>query len=202
MELEKLQKLTAKEWHKLADRIKPETRNFIDGKFVAAKKGRTFESVNPVNGEVIAEVARSGAEDVDAAVKAARRAFRSGVWSRMAPRDRMAVLFRYADLIDEHAADFAVLDVLNMGKPVSDMINSDVPGATITFRFMAETIDKINGDVAPTDSATFHYILREPLGVVACVVPWNYPLMMASWKVAPADTGECRAVRRTAPSQK
>jgi gamma-glutamyl-gamma-aminobutyraldehyde dehydrogenase len=186
MELEKLHKLTAKDWHKLADRIKPETRNFIGGKFVAAKKGRIFESANPVNGEVIAEVARSGADDVDAAVKAARKAFRSGVWSRMAPRDRMAVLYRFADLIDEHAADFAVLDVLNMGKPVSDMINSDVPGATITFRFMAETIDKINGQVAPTDPAAFHYILREPLGVVACVVPWNYPLMMASWKVAPA----------------
>jgi gamma-glutamyl-gamma-aminobutyraldehyde dehydrogenase len=186
MDLEQAKKLGKKDWHKMAEKIKPETRNFIDGKFVAARKGKTFESINPVNGEVIAEVARSDASDVDAAVKAGRKAFKSGAWSRMAPRDRMDVLYRYANLIREHAVDFALLDVLNMGKPVSDMLNSDVPGSALTFQFMAECIDKIFGQVTATAASEFHYIAREPLGVVGCIVPWNYPLMMASWKIAPA----------------
>ncbi len=186
MNLEQAKKMDKKAWHKLAGKIKPETRNFIDGKFVDSRKGKRFDSINPVNGETIAEVVRSDAGDVDAAVKSARKAFKSGVWSRMAPRDRMAVLFRYADLIREHAVDFALLDVLNMGKPVSDMLNSDVPGSATCFQFFAETIDKQEGVVTATAASEFNYILREPLGVVGCVVPWNYPLMMASWKVAPA----------------
>jgi gamma-glutamyl-gamma-aminobutyraldehyde dehydrogenase len=104
----------------------------------------------------------------------------------MAPRDRMGVLYRYAELIREHAAEFALIDTLDMGKPISEMVNIDVPGAAMTFQYFAETIDKIDGQVTNTASTEFHYILREPLGVVGCVVPWNYPLMMASWKVAPA----------------
>ncbi|HXQ41241.1 MAG TPA: aldehyde dehydrogenase family protein, partial [Candidatus Udaeobacter sp.] len=186
MNLDQAKALDRKGWHKVAAKLKPETRNFIDGKFVEAKKGRHFESINPVDNSVICEVARSDASDVDAAVKAARKAFRSGAWSRMAPRDRMDVLYRYAQLIRDHAVEFAALDVLNMGKPVSDMVNSDVPGSAITFQFMAECIDKIFGQVTATPVSEFHYILREPLGVVGCVVPWNYPLMMAAWKVAPA----------------
>jgi gamma-glutamyl-gamma-aminobutyraldehyde dehydrogenase len=186
MDLEQAKSLDRKGWHKMAGKLKPETRNFIDGKFVAAKKGKTFKTYNPATGEVLAEVTRSDASDVDAAVAAARKAFKSGVWSRMAPRDRMAVLYRYADLIREHAAEFALLDTLDMGKPISDMINSDVPGSALTFQYFAETIDKIDGQVTNTASTEFHYILREPLGVVACIVPWNYPLMMAAWKVAPA----------------
>src|SRR5690242_15324467 len=186
MNLEQAKSLDRKGWHKVAGKLKPETRNFVDGKFIEAKKGRTFESINPVDNSVICEVARSDASDVDSAVKAARKAFRSGVWSRMAPRERMEILYRYANLIREHAAEFAVLDVLNMGKPVSEMINGDVPGSALTFQFMAECIDKVFGQVTATATSEFHYILREPLGVVGCVVPWNYPLMMASWKVAPA----------------
>src|SRR5246127_5493071 len=186
MNLEQAKALDRKGWHKVADKLKPETRNLIDGKFVDAKKGRKFESINPVDNSVICEVARSDASDVDAAVKSARKAFRAGVWSRMAPRDRMDILYRYAELIREHAVEFAVLDVLNMGKPVSDMVSSDVPGSALTFQFMGECIDKVFGQVTATASSEFHYILREPLGVVGCVVPWNYPLMMASWKVAPA----------------
>jgi len=186
MDLEQAKSLDRKGWHKMASKLKPETRNFIGGKFVAGKKGKTFKTYNPANGEVLAEVTRSDASDVDAAVAAARKAFRSGVWSRMAPRDRMAILYRFAELIRQHAAEFAVTDTLDMGKPVSEMINIDVPGSAMTFQYFAETIDKIDGQVTNTASTEFHYILREPLGVVGCVVPWNYPLMMASWKVAPA----------------
>ena len=173
-------------WHKLADNLKPETRCFIDGDFVAAEKGGTFETLNPATGDAIAEVARGTAEDIDAAVAAARRAFKSGVWSRMAPRKRMNVLYRYAQRIAEHGREFALLDTLDMGKPISEMINSDVPSAAQTLQFFAETIDKLDGMVTNTASSALHYILRQPLGVVGCIVPWNYPLMMAAWKIAPA----------------
>jgi len=162
MNLDQAKALDRKAWHKLADKLKPETRNFIGGKFVAAKKGKTFETINPATGEVLAEVTRSDAGDVDMAVAAARKAFKSGVWSRMAPRDRMAVLFRYAELIRENAAEFALIDTLDMGKPISEMVNIDVPGAAMTFQYFAETIDKIDGQVTNTASSEFHYILREP----------------------------------------
>jgi len=186
MNLEQAKALEKKDFHQYADKLKFETRNFIDGKFVEAKKGRKFESINPATGAPFCEVARSDADDVDAAVKAARKAFKSGVWSRMAPRNRLEVLYKFAALIEANALEFALLDVLNMGKPVSDMLNADIPGSAVTFRFFAETIDKITGDITNTAHTEFQMILREPLGVVGCIVPWNYPLMMAAWKCAPA----------------
>ncbi|HTO84077.1 MAG TPA: aldehyde dehydrogenase [Methylomirabilota bacterium] len=186
MNLEQAKGLDKKAFHEYADKLKIETRNFIDGKFVDPQKGRKFENINPATGEAFCAVARSDAGDVDAAVKAARKAFKSGVWSRMAPRNRMEVLYRFAQLIKDNALEFALLDVLNMGKPVSDMLNADVPGSALTFQFFGETIDKITGDVTNTAQTEFQMILREPLGVVGCIVPWNYPLMMAAWKVAPA----------------
>ena len=158
-------------WHKLADSLEPETRCFIDGDFVTAKKGGTFETLNPATGDVIAEVARGTGEDIDAAVAAARRAFKSGVWSRMAPRKRMNILYRFSQLIADHVKEFALLDTLDMGKPISDMINSDVPGSASTFQFFAETIDKLDGMVTNTAPSALHYILRQPLGVVGCIVP-------------------------------
>ncbi len=181
-----IRELDAAGWHDLADDLKPETRCFIDGDFVAAAKGGIFESINPATGEVIAEVARGTAEDIEAAVAAARRAFKSGVWSRMAPRKRMNVLYRYSQLISDHAIEFALLDTLDMGKPISNMIRSDVPAAARTLQFFAETIDKLDGMVTNTSPNALHYILRQPLGVVGCIVPWNYPLLMAAWKIAPA----------------
>jgi len=186
MDLEKAKTLDKKALHKYADKLKPETRMFIDGKFVAAKKGRKFQTINPATGEVLAEVARGDAGDVDLAVKSARKAFKSGVWSRMAPRDRMDVMYRFANLIKENALNFALLDSLDMGKPVSDMLNIDVPASAATFQFFGETIDKIEGVVTNTAQSEFQCILRQPLGVIGCIVPWNYPLMMAAWKVAPA----------------
>jgi len=186
MNLEQAKALGKKDFHSYADKLTLETRNFIDGKFVEASKGRKFEGINPATGQAFCEVARSDAEDVDAAVKAARKAFKSGAWSRMAPRSRMEVLSKFAELIKANALEFALLDVLNMGKPVSDMLNADIPGSALTFQFFAETIDKITGDITNTAHSEFQMILREPLGVVGCIVPWNYPLMMAAWKVAPA----------------
>ncbi len=175
-------------WEDIAAREleRAETRFFIDGRFVDALDGGRFDSINPATGEVIASVAAANGKDVDAAVAAARRSFRAGTWSRMAPRARMEVLYRFTQLIDEHAAQLAVLDTLNMGKPISDMLEVDLPSVIETFRFMAECIDKIEGSVTNTETDVMHFILREPLGVVGAISPWNYPLLMATWKVAPA----------------
>jgi gamma-glutamyl-gamma-aminobutyraldehyde dehydrogenase len=173
-------------WRERAERVKPETGLFIGGRFVNASSGARFPTLNPTTRQTLAEVAQGTAKDVDLAVAAARKAFRSGVWSRMAPRARMEILYKAAQLMQEHGDELALLDCLDMGKPISEMINIDVPGSVLTWQYFAETIDKIEGAVTNTDPSALHMITREPLGVVGCVVPWNYPLMMASWKCAPA----------------
>ncbi|MGE0583487.1 MAG: aldehyde dehydrogenase family protein [Steroidobacteraceae bacterium] len=175
-------------WQAVATKAqkKLETRLFIDGKFVDAKKGGRFTSVNPATGEPFAEVSAGTAEDIDRAVQAARKAFRSGAWSKMAPRARMEVMNRFAALIDEHAESIAVLDTLDMGKPIADVIGIDLPAVVETIRFMAECIDKVEGAVTSTESGVVHMVLREPYGVVGAISPWNYPLLMATWKIAPA----------------
>ncbi|MDR1887887.1 MAG: aldehyde dehydrogenase family protein [Zoogloeaceae bacterium] len=175
-----------KRWRELADAVKPETRLFIDGRFVDAVDGQRFTTLNPANGKPLAEMARGNEKDVDLAVRAARRAYRSGVWSRRSPRDRMGVMFRIAQLLEAHAEEFALLDCLDMGKSISELTSIDLPCSIQTFQYFAETIDKVEGVVTSTDRSALHMIVREPLGVVACVTPWNFPLMMAAWKVAPA----------------
>ena len=177
---------TAADWHALVAARAVDIANVIDGEHRPALSGDTFDVVNPATGQRRAGAPRSGKADVDAAVASARRAFRSGAWSRLAPRERMGVLGKFADLIAAHAEDFALLDTLDMGKPVSDMLNVDVPGSATCIRFFAETIDKIEGTVTATAFDALHYILRQPLGVVGLIVPWNYPLMMAAWKLGPA----------------
>jgi gamma-glutamyl-gamma-aminobutyraldehyde dehydrogenase len=159
---------------------------FIDGELSDATSGDRFETIDPANGEVVASVPSGTAEDVDRAVASARRAFKSGVWSRMEPRARMEVLYRFARLIEAQALEFALLDSLDVGKPVTDMLTGDVPAAALTFQYFAEATDKVEGTVTTTASDALHYIIRQPLGVVACITPWNYPLLMNAWKVAPA----------------
>jgi gamma-glutamyl-gamma-aminobutyraldehyde dehydrogenase len=175
-------------WQAVASRAQKrlETRLFIDGKFVDAKKGGRFATVNPATGTPIAEMSAGTAEDIDRAVDAARRAFRSGSWSKMAPRARMEVMNRFAALIDEHAESLAVLETLDMGKPIADVVGVDLPAVVETIRFMAECIDKVEGAVTSTESGVMHLVLREPFGVVGAISPWNYPLLMATWKIAPA----------------
>jgi gamma-glutamyl-gamma-aminobutyraldehyde dehydrogenase len=175
-------------WHAVAAAARPriETRLFIDGRFVDAAAGGRFTTVNPATGEALAEMSAGTAADIDRAVAAARKAFRSGAWSRLAPRQRMEVLYRFADLIDSNAETLAVLETLDMGKPVGDVVSSDLPAVIETVRFMAECIDKIEGAVTATETGVMHMILREPLGVVGAISPWNYPLLMAAWKIAPA----------------
>ncbi len=169
-----------------ATRARLETRLFIDGKFVDAAKGGRFDSVNPANGEVLAQMSAGTAEDIDRAVATARRAFRDGAWSRLAPRARMEVMYRFASLIERDAETLTVLETLDMGKPVSDVLSVDLPSVIDTMRFMAEGSDKIEGSGTNTEAGVMHLVLREPLGVVGAISPWNYPLLMAAWKVAPA----------------
>ena len=181
-------------WQSVAARelAKAEVRLFINGEFVDAIDGNRFDCVNPATGETIASAAAANEKDVDAAVNAARAAFRAGAWRGMAPRERMETLYRFTQLIDEHAEELAILDTLCMGKPISDMLAIDLPSVIETFRFMAECIDKLEGSVTNTEADVMHFVLREPLGVVGAISPWNYPLLMAAWKVAPAlAAGNC-----------
>jgi gamma-glutamyl-gamma-aminobutyraldehyde dehydrogenase/4-guanidinobutyraldehyde dehydrogenase/NAD-dependent aldehyde dehydrogenase len=159
---------------------------FVDGAYVDAASGATFDCVSPGTGRVIAQVSACDSEDVDRAVAGARRAFESGVWSRTAPKKRKKVLQRFAVLIEEHSDELALLETLDMGKPISDSRKVDVPLAAEAIAYYAEAIDKVYDEVAPTGPSDVVMIVREPLGVIAAVVPWNFPLLMASWKLGPA----------------
>ncbi|WP_455360182.1 aldehyde dehydrogenase [Streptomyces sp. SYSU K21746] len=162
------------------------TRLYIDGQQVDALSGTTFERVSPRDGRVIARVAAGDAEDVDRAVASARRAFESGTWSGRPPRQRRVVLQRLARLVEEHAEELALLESVDMGKPYTDALAVDLRVTVQALDFYAEAVDKRYDEVAPTDDGTLATITREPLGVVGAVVPWNFPLMMAVWKIAPA----------------
>ncbi len=188
MNLEQIESHDFQQWNAVADQAKTqiETRLFINGDYVDAVAGGRFSTINPANGEVVAEMSEGMPEDIDRAVASARVAFKSGCWSRLAPRDRMEILYSFARLIDEHAEELAVLETLDMGKPIADVVAQDIPACIETIRFMAEGIDKIEGSVTNTDNDSLHLVIREPLGVVGCIPPWNYPLLMATWKIAPA----------------
>ena len=188
MSLADIESHDRRRWHSVADKVRSqlETRLFIDGEFCDSVEGRSFHSVNPATGETLAKVSKGMPEDIDRAVASAKAAFRSGCWSRIAPRERMEILYRFADLVDEHSEQLAVLETLDMGKPIGDVVAEDLPSVISTIRFMAEGIDKIEGSVTNTDHDALHMVIREPLGVVGCISPWNYPLLMATWKVAPA----------------
>jgi len=176
----------AVDWRALAKSLAPATSAFIDGRYVPAKSGETFDCVNPANGELIAKVAACGAPDVDAAVASARRAFEGGAWSRRAPAARKKVLLRFAELIRSHREELALLETTDMGKPISDSMKVDIPAAANSIAWFGEAIDKVYDEVAPTAHETLATITREPAGVVGAIVPWNFPLLMASWKLGPA----------------
>jgi acyl-CoA reductase-like NAD-dependent aldehyde dehydrogenase len=159
---------------------------FVDGAYVDAASGETFDCINPATGRTIASVAACDADDVDRAVRGARAAFESGVWSRKAPKQRKRVLVRLAELIREHRDELALLETLDMGKPIRDSRAVDVPLAAECIAYYGEAIDKVYDEVAPTGPGDVVMLVREPLGVVGAVVPWNFPLLMASWKVGPA----------------
>lgn len=176
----------AAHWQGVAQAVRPETLLLIDGKFDDGEDGEVIASSNPANGNPVAEVACGSAADIERAADIAERRFRQGVWSRLALRERISVMLRLAELVQANAETFAVLDTLEMGKPIGEMLAIDVPGSVLTIRYLAECIDKIGGACPNTNAGALHYMLRQPIGVVGCITPWNYPLMMAAWKVAPA----------------
>ncbi|MEO5758295.1 MAG: aldehyde dehydrogenase [Mesorhizobium sp.] len=181
-----MSELSHKDWIGKASAIRFRDKAFIDGKSVPARSGRTFASINPATGETLAEVASCGEEDIDIAVSAARRSFESGAWSRASPSHRKDVLLRLAQLLRENLHELALLESLDMGKLVKDAASVDVPGSAAIFQWYGEAIDKIYDEVAPTGEGDLVLVRREPLGVVGAVVPWNFPLDMATWKCAPA----------------
>jgi gamma-glutamyl-gamma-aminobutyraldehyde dehydrogenase/4-guanidinobutyraldehyde dehydrogenase/NAD-dependent aldehyde dehydrogenase len=158
---------------------------FIGGNYVDAASGQTFECINPATGKVLTKVAACDKEDVDRAVKAARAAFDKGSWSRAAPAERKKKLLKFAELIDKHNAELALLETLDMGKPIRDSSSIDIPLSAGCIRWYGEAIDKVYDEIAPTAPTAISLIRREPLGVVAAVVPWNFPLLMGSWKIGP-----------------
>ena len=177
---------TAADWQRLAAAVRPAADLFIDGDYRPALSGRRLADISPRDGTVIAEVAAADAADVDVAVRSSLDAFGDGRWREADPRHRQQVLLRWSELILEHTEELALLETLDVGKPISDSLSVDVPGAARTVRWYAEAIDKVYDEIAPAPRRALALVTREPLGVVGAVVPWNYPMIIAMWKVAPA----------------
>jgi phenylacetaldehyde dehydrogenase len=170
----------------------------IDGKWVAATSGKTFDSIDPATGEVLARVAEGDKADIDLAVKAARRAFESGPWAKMSASERGRVIWKIGDLIEKHTEEFAELETLDNGKPISVSRVADVPLAADLFRYMAGWATKIEGSTIPIAGPFLAYTRREPIGVVGQIIPWNFPLLMAAWKLGPALATGCTIVLKPA----
>lgn len=185
-----------KSFYSVAPKKSFQTKLFINGKFVDSISGKTFETTNPANGEVLAKVSEADKLDVDVAVKSARKAFQS--WRNSFPTQRRAILNKLADLIDKNADELALLDSLDNGKPFNFAKNVDVSLTTQCFRYYAGWADKIEGSTIPADGDYFVYTRREPLGVCGQIIPWNFPLLMAAWKLAPALATGNTVVMKTA----
>ncbi|MDV7211093.1 aldehyde dehydrogenase [Azotobacter beijerinckii] len=177
---------TRADWEERARRLTLEGRAFVDGHYLTAVENATFDCLSPVDGRRLAQVASCNAADAELAVAAARRSFEDGRWSRLAPAKRKAVMIRLAELLETHREELALLETLDMGKPITDALRIDVPAAARALRWSGEAIDKLYGEVAATPDDELGLVTREPVGVVAAIVPWNFPLLMACWKLGPA----------------
>jgi phenylacetaldehyde dehydrogenase len=171
---------------------------FIDGTWVEAASGKTFPTYNPATGEVMAQVAEGDREDINRAVKAARRAFDGGPWPEMSASERGRMIWKLGDLIEQHLEEFAQLESLDNGKPLSVARVADVPLAADLFRYMAGWATKIEGNTIPFSTKFHAYTRREPVGVVGQIIPWNFPLLMAAWKLGPALATGCTVVLKPA----
>ncbi|HEV7714042.1 MAG TPA: aldehyde dehydrogenase family protein, partial [Steroidobacteraceae bacterium] len=172
-------------WHDRAKALNLRTQAFIGGRYVDSVSGATFTRVNPANGEPLADIVACDTRDIDAAVASARAAFESGSWSKQAPAARKRVLQKFAELILANLEELALLETLDTGKPIRDSLSVDIPAAARCIQWYAEAVDKIYDEVAPTGHDTLALITREPLGVIGAIVPWNFPLIMAAWKIGP-----------------
>lgn len=184
--------------HRVAASLRIAGHAFIDGKFVDAKDGARFETSNPATGQVIASVAHCGPADVDAAAAAARRSVRQGVWAKCAPEVRKEALLALAGLVRTHAVELAVLESIDSGKPIRDCLREIGEEVPTCFQWYAELADKSFGKTAPAGADVWAMIVREPVGVVGLVLPWNFPLLMAAWKLAPALASGCSVLVKPA----
>lgn len=173
------------DWKHLSASIQLDGRAFINGKRVAAKSGAQFDCISPINGQKIADIARGNGDDIDAAVAAARAAFEDGRWAHKIPRERKMIMVRFSELLLQNAETLALMETLDMGKPVNYSLNVDVNSAANNLRWFGEAIDKVYDEIATTPRTALALITREPVGVVGAIVPWNYPMLMACWKIAP-----------------
>lgn len=178
--------MTNRLWHDRAATLKIDGRAFINGQRTWATSEKKFDNISPIDGRNLGAVARCEADDVDLAVAAARKAFEDGRWAGLAPAARKRILIKFADLVLQYSDELALLETLDMGKPIKYSQSVDVKSAANCLRWYGEAIDKIYDEIAPTASDSLALITREPVGVVAAIVPWNYPMLMASWKIAPA----------------
>ena len=163
-----------------------EGRAFLGAGYQPTQSGETFTKRSPIDGRVLAEVARCGAAEVDTAVATARQAFEDRRWSGLAPRERKQILLRFADLIERNSEELALLETLDMGKPIHDAESVDLRLLVLCMRWYAEALDKIYDELAPVGDGSIGMIVREPIGVVGAIIPWNFPLMLAGWKMGPA----------------
>ncbi|MBL8648040.1 MAG: aldehyde dehydrogenase family protein [Sphingosinicella sp.] len=175
----------ASHWRGLADTLPRPSGHFIDGAYVQTG-GETIEIIDPAHGSALSRTPDAGADIVDHAVGIASARCGEGIWSRCSPRARGEVLWKLADLIEAEAERFAVLESLCAGKPIRDTVMGEIPQAVAALRFFAELPDKLRGETTASDASVLHYVLRQPLGVVGAIVPWNFPINMAIWKAAPA----------------
>ncbi|MEW9918945.1 aldehyde dehydrogenase [Marimonas sp. MJW-29] len=190
--------LTSEEYAALAANMTFATNAFIDGGYRPAASGKTFETMNPATGEKLADVAACGMEDVDFAVARAREAFEGGRWAKAHPTERKEVLIRFAKLLTRNARELAVMESLDSGKPIYDCETVDIPEMIHCIKWHAETIDKMYDSVAPASDDHIAMVVREPVGVVGLVLPWNFPLLMLAWKIGPALAAGCSVIVKPA----
>lgn len=190
--------LSAAEYRDIAQKLKFPTLAFINHKFQASVSGKTFITTNPATGEVLAEITACNEQDVNIAVSHAKTAFEDGCWSKLLPNQRKHILFKFADLLEAHTVELAVMESLDSGKPIRECQLTDIPEMIHTIRWHAELIDKIYDNTAPVGADTLSIIEREAIGVVGLVLPWNFPLLMLAWKIGPALAAGCSVVVKPA----
>ncbi|MEH6444526.1 MAG: aldehyde dehydrogenase [Oceanospirillaceae bacterium] len=190
--------LTHEQYQKIACELTLPSMSFINGAFRPASDGATIPAINPATGELITHIAACTSQDVDFAVDCARQSFESGIWSQMHPAERKSILLKFTRLIEESGDELAVLECIDSGKPIADCVTIDIPEVVNTIAWHAELIDKIYDQTAPVGSGAVSMIVREPIGVVGAVLPWNFPILMLAWKIAPSLAAGCSVVLKPA----
>lgn len=183
---------------KVSQFLKEPVKLFINGEFVESKSGKTFSTYDPSTGEILAEVSEAQSEDIDSAVKAAKEAFENGPWSKMTSAERAHLMYKLSMLIEENQQEIAEIDSLDNGKPIHEVLGNDIPNAIGQFRYFSGWATKTMGQTIPVSPDSFNYTKHEPVGVAGQIIPWNFPFMMASWKIAPALATGCTVVLKPA----